>query len=159
MIKKKDRNYVNGPKLHQALVDWYAAGTEEPPMVIVTAIIQICERLGTKNNFKNYTYLEEMIGEAKLACILAVQQKKYDPEKGNNPFAYFTRIASNEFIRIIKFEQKQTYIKHEELQSYMVDAAARGEIIEYSQDDSGRLDDLVRKFRKPEDEYEPTEED
>lgn len=144
---KKDRNYVNGPRLHEALKDWYASGKQEPPKIIVDAIMQICERLATRENFKNYTYIDEMIGEGQLACIAAVVNKKYNPERSNNPFAYFTKIAWNEFIRIIKVEHKEVYIKHMALQNHIIDAEARGEVLDYTLDDSGRLDSLIEKFQ------------
>lgn len=132
--------------MHKALLDWYESGEREPPNEVVEAVRQICERLATKHNFKNYTYIDEMIGEAKLACTVAVLEKKYDPYRWSNPFAYFTRIAYNAFINYIKIEHKETYIKHKELENYMVDAAIRGEEIEYNMDDSGRLEKLVNKF-------------
>ena len=132
--------------MHQALKDWYESGEEEIPSTVTLAIMQICERLGTKSNFKGYTYIDEMIGEGILACISAVKNKKYDPYKYSNPFAYFTQIAYNEFRRIIKTEHKEVYIKHKALEMHMVDAAINGETIDYESDNSGRLDALVKKF-------------
>lgn len=146
VIKKKDEHYVNGPQLHNALKEWYESGDEEIPMTIASAIMQICHRLGSRNNFKNYTYIDEMINEAEVACFAAVRHKKYDPYQYENPFAYFTQIAYNEFRRILKLEQRETYIKHESLMLHMIDTAANGEMVEYTMDDSGRLDNLVAKF-------------
>lgn len=151
MSSKKDRHYVNGPKLHQAIKDWYESGEDEIPMVIATAIMQICSRLGTKYNFKNYTYIDEMINEAEVACFAAVRHKKYDPYAYENPFAYFTMIAYNEFRKVLKQEQKETYIKHESLMLHMIDMAANGDVIELNTDDSGRIDNLVAKFNRKKD--------
>jgi len=36
----------------------------------------------------------------------------FDPDKSNNPFAYFTQIIYYAFIRRIQKEKKQTTIKH-----------------------------------------------
>lgn len=149
-MNKKDEHYVNGPKLHKALKDWYESGEEEIPQTITLAIMQICERLGTRVNFRYYSYLDEMIGDAIVMCIAAVRNKKYDPYKYENPFAYFTQIAYNEFRRIIKSEHKETYIKHQSLMMHMIDSALNGEVIELKTDDSGRLDNLVAKFKKKE---------
>lgn len=150
------RDYVNGPQMHQAILEWYESGKTEPPKIVVDAIIQICERLSTKNNFKNYTYNDEMVAEGILACSAAIVNKKYDPYKWNNPFAYFTMIAHNAFISVIKAEQKETYIKHKSLEDYMLDAAVRGETISYETDDSGRIEKLVNQFegKRKEDEDE-----
>ena len=145
-----DRDYVSGPQLHQALVEWYTSDPEmkvhEPPKLAVNAIIQICDRLATRNNFSGYTYLDEMVAEAKLACISALIKRKYNPEKSENPFAYFTMIAWNAFIQVIKDEHKETYIKHKELESHIITSSLRGEVIDIETDDSGRLDSLVDKF-------------
>jgi len=145
--RNTDRDYVNGPALHSSLLEWYESGREDPPDEVIRAISQICERLATKYNFKGYTYIDEMIAEGKLACTVAVLGKKYNPYKWDNPFAYFTRVAYNAFINVIKIEHKETYIKHKELEHYMIDANIRGESIEeYKMDDSGRIDNLVREF-------------
>lgn len=148
--RDKGRDYVNGKQLHQSLVDWYDSGKEEIPYIIVDALMQICERLGTKSNFRNYTYKEDMIGSAIEKCFVAVKGKKYDLERANeNPFAYFTQIAYNEFIRIITDEKKQSYIKHKSLQDHMTQSMLNGETVEAPiNDDSGKLESLVNKFEK-----------
>jgi hypothetical protein len=148
--KNKPNNYVDGKTLHNQLVEWYITpmGTEIPS-IIVNAIIQICERLGTSRNFRGYTYLSEMIGAGLLSCVAALQQRKYNPAKGENPFAYFTQIAYNEFIRVITEEQKETYLKHAALQHHIIQSMLIGESIELPENDqSGRLDALVTKFEK-----------
>jgi DNA-directed RNA polymerase specialized sigma24 family protein len=57
-----------------------------------------------------YSYKDEMIADAIENCVSAAHS--FDPEKSNNPFAYFTQIAWNAFIRRISKEKKQAYIKH-----------------------------------------------
>jgi hypothetical protein len=142
-----DRDYVNGPAMHKAIKEWYESGLPDPPKEVVTAVNQICERLAYKRNFKDYTYIDDMVAEGKMACILAVLEKKYDPYKYDNPFGYFTRIAFNAFVSVIKIEHRETYIKHKSLELYMIDAHIRGEDIEdYKMDDSGRLEKLVNEF-------------
>jgi len=73
----------------------------------------LCERLASRLNFNGYTYKEDLIGDAIENCILSI--KTFDPEKSDNAFAYFTQIAWNAFIRRIKKENKQLYIKHKNL--------------------------------------------
>lgn len=153
--RRTDRDYVNGPAMHAALKEWYESGREDPPNEVINAISQICERLSTRLNFRDYTYIDDMVSEGKLACTIAVLEKKYDPYKYDNPFAYFTRIAFNAFVSVIKVEHKETYIKHKELENYMVDANIRGENIEdYKMDDSGRLEKLINQFEGKKNESE-----
>ena len=140
--------------MHEAIVKWYTDDPEnltEPPPLIVDAIIQICDRLSTRGNFSGYTYLDEMISEGKLSCIAALMRRKYNPEKSNNPFAYFTMIAWNAFIQVIKNEHKEVYIKHKELEAHVINSALQGENIELEVDESGRLDKLIERFEGKED--------
>lgn len=149
--KKKPVNYVDGKTLHNQLVTWYNSGsnTGDIPDLIVLAVMQICERLGTSRNFRGYSYIDEMIGAALVSCTVALKQKKYNPDKGENPFAYFTQIAYNEFIRVINEEKKHSYIKHKSLEHHQTSAMLAGEPMEAAtMDDSGRINDLMDKFEK-----------
>ena len=78
----------------------------------------ICKKLSLKYNFIRYTFLEEMIGDARENCCAAVDN--YNPERANNPFAYFTTIAWNAFVRRIERESAQNYAKHINLEHMMV---------------------------------------
>lgn len=154
-VRDKTRDYVSGPVLHEAIVEYYEIlrknndkeNPPEPSPVIVQGITQICKRLGTRGNFSGYTYIDEMIAEGTLSCIAALINQKYNPEKSNaNPFGYFSRIAWNAFIQVIKNEHKEVYIKHKEFENYIIESSLKGEVIEVEVDDSGRLDTLVNKF-------------
>lgn len=144
--RDKSRDYVSGPEMHKAIKEWYDADKGEPPLTVVKAIEQICTNLAKRENFKNYTYLDEMKDEGQLACIAALMNKKYDPYKYDNPFAYFTRVAWNGFISIIKLEHKEAYLKHKSLENHMIESSLMGVTIDYEVDDSGRLDTLVNRF-------------
>lgn len=74
------------------------------------SILLICNNLAKKPNFSGYTYKQDMISDGIMDCIAAVDN--FNPDKTNNPFAYFTQIAWNAFLRRIQKEKKQTYIKH-----------------------------------------------
>ena len=56
-----------------------------------------------------------MIADGIENCIMAVDN--FNPEKSDNPFAYFTQIAFNAFLRRIAKEKKQTYIKHKNFEN------------------------------------------
>ena len=79
------------------------------------SILLICNNLAKKPNFSGYTYKQDMISDGIMDCISAVDN--FDPNKTNNPFAYFTQIAWNAFIRRIHKEKKQTYIKHKNFEN------------------------------------------
>lgn len=47
-----------------------------------------------------------MLGDALTKCTKALLNRKFDPDRGFNPFSYFNMIASHEFIHRIKVEKK-----------------------------------------------------
>ena len=115
----KVKNYINNKTLYGAMIhyknDLKEAIKEEKdkpivPNYIGESILLICNNLAKKPNFSGYTYKQDMISDGVMDCISAVDN--FDPDKTNNPFAYFTQIAWNAFLRRIQKEKKQTYIKH-----------------------------------------------
>jgi DNA-directed RNA polymerase specialized sigma24 family protein len=87
----------------------------------------LCERLSYRPNFINYSFREEMVGDAIENCLSAVDN--FDPnEQKQNPFGYFSLIAWRAFVRRIQKEKKQTYIKHKAFQnSGLYDQLAHGD--------------------------------
>ena len=81
---------------------------------VADSIYKIANRLAFAGNFINYTYREEMVGDAVIRMIEALTQQKFDPLKGN-PFSYFTKIAFHAFCNRIKKEKKmrQTLINYQ----------------------------------------------
>jgi len=146
MVDRKHKDYINNKTLYNEIVKWYETGKEDIPDTIVIGIIQICERLGTKRNFRGYTYIDEMVSAGIESCIVALKGKKFDPGRTNNPFAYFTQIAWNDFIKIIQDEKKQSYLKHKALEHHYTASMLNGESVEVTLDTTGRSDDLVEKF-------------
>ena len=123
----RKRNYVNNPDLLAALVayrtlcnDAEASGEKAPqvPEYIGKCILLIGTRLATKPNFSGYSYKEEMISDGIENCLQYLHN--FDPEKSQNPFAYFTQIIWFAFLRRIQKEKKQTYIRHKVLENAML---------------------------------------
>ena len=85
------------------------------PDYLGLCFMQIAERLGTKSNFSRYTYLDEMKADGIENCIIGAHN--FDPEKGDNPFAYFTKIIWFAFLRRIEKEHKHSYIKYKAMQN------------------------------------------
>ena len=53
-------------------------------------------------------------------CIQYIHN--FDPDKSGNPFSYFTQIIFYAFLRRIKKEKKQTYVKQKLIAEMDVDA-------------------------------------
>jgi len=109
--RKKKENYVDPEVFKSQIVKFYKDGnlTDE----LGKAVHDIATRLGFMPNFINYTYKEEMIGDAVEKMLKALWNKKYDIDKGS-PFSYYTKIAFNAFCNRIKKEKRN----HESILGY-----------------------------------------
>ena len=72
--------------------------------------MKIATRLSHKPNFMNYTFRDEMICDGIENCLQYIDN--FDPDKSQNPFAYFTQIIYYAFIRRIQKEKKHLYVKY-----------------------------------------------
>jgi hypothetical protein len=72
-------------------------------------IMKLTEKYALKGNWRNYSYREEMQGQAVLQlCQVALQ---FDESKSQNPFAFLTQISHNSFLRILNIEKKNQSLR------------------------------------------------
>ncbi len=123
MARAKGEHYVNNKEFLQAMIEWRASvedaensGKTPPPVTnyIGECFLKIATHLSYKPNFINYTYREEMICDGIENCLQYI--KNFNPEKSNNPFAYFTQIIYYAFLRRINKEKKQSHVKNKMLE-------------------------------------------
>ena len=157
-------HYVNNPDFLKAIKEYKQkvreaeeAGDPKPQVsnYIGECILKIANHLSYKPNFINYTYREEMISDGIENCISYFDN--FDPEKSNNPFAYFTQIIYFAFLRRIQKEKKQTLIKGKivmdmpfemfEVQEQDEDGSYANSYIEFMQS-HGVFDDIIAKEEK-----------
>lgn len=107
--------YINNKQFLQLIVDYKKKLETNPearvPNSIGEMLMLMTNRIATRHNFNAYTYKDEMIGDGILKALIAVP--KFDPERSDNPFAYFTRIIFNAFIQRIQSEKKQRALKNQ----------------------------------------------
>lgn len=118
MAKEKNVHYIDNKKFFQEMVkwkkDWDHAVTNDLKKPQCTTylgecFVKISNHLAYKSNFVNYTFRDEMILDGIENCLRYAD--RFNPEKSNNPFAYFTQITYYSFIRRIKKEARQTETK------------------------------------------------
>ena len=109
---KIDEYYVNPQVFKEQIKEYYK--TDYCIHDLADSLKRIAYGLGNKSNFINYTYKDEMIGDALVKMYTALQNKKFNVESDYNPFSYFTTIAFHAFINRIKKEKKH----HETLNQY-----------------------------------------
>jgi len=94
------------------------ADSEAPiPNEIAEIFMNMAENYALKNNFRNIPYIDDMKDEAILTCIRYVD--KFNPEKSDNPFAYFTSVIHNSFLTVINTEEKHNKIRTEMLNEFI----------------------------------------
>lgn len=69
----------------------------------------LCSKYAKKGNFVNYSYNEDM--QAYAMMMLVRTWNSFDPEKSNNPFAFFTQCVKNSFIQYLNQEQRQRDVR------------------------------------------------
>jgi DNA-directed RNA polymerase specialized sigma24 family protein len=107
-IKKKKKNkktyYVNPKEFLSQLTEFYES--DDLKDELATSVYKIAVGLSYSPNFINYSYKDDMIGDAVVKMVAAVNNKKFNLDSGSNPFSYFTTIAFHAFINRIKKEKK-----------------------------------------------------
>ena len=122
----------------QTVADAEASGQDKPriPEYIGSCFLLIAQRLTYRPNFMNYTYKEDMISDGIENCLAYIHN--FNPDKSNNPFAYFTQIIYYAYIRRIQKEKRQTYIKYKATEK----ANIFGELANYSDADADTMDEI-----------------
>ena len=112
--KNKSAHYVDGKLFYEQIKEYYR--TDILPDCLSESILKIAHGLSFAPNFINYSYKDEMVGDAILKMFAALKHKKFNCESTNNPFSYFTTIAFHAFINRIKKEKKhrETILKYQE---------------------------------------------
>lgn len=125
MATRNPKHYVNNADFLASLIDYHkrcdeakAESKEEPPIpeYVGECFYKIAENLSHKYNFISYSFREEMIGDGIENCIMYF--RNFDPNKGSNPFAYFTQIIYFAFLRRIAREKKQLYVKYKATEQF-----------------------------------------
>jgi hypothetical protein len=120
--KKSKEHYVSNKDFLAAMIVYKKMckqakkdGKQKPPVTdyIGTCFLKIANHLSYRPNFINYTFRDDMISDGIENCLQYLDN--FDPDKSNNPFAYFTQIIYYAFIRRIQKEKKQVTIKHKML--------------------------------------------
>lgn len=134
----KENHYVDNGDLYDLLVERKKNGpTRSGDNKIGEALMDIATNLSMKHQFRNYLYREDMVQEGLVFCFRYLDN--FDPDKGKNPFAYFTQVCYYAFIGIISKEKKALYVKYKS----SIEAVSRGELAEISNGESGAIDNFL----------------
>ena len=121
--RKRSEHYVNNKEFLAALIAYRedreiaeAKGLPRPviPRYIGECFLKIATHLSFKPNFVNYMFKDDMISDGIENCVQYIHN--FNPEKSQNPFAYFTQIIHYAFLRRIQREKRQLEIKNKILE-------------------------------------------
>jgi hypothetical protein len=121
--RKRSEHYVNNKEFLAALIKYREdveiakiKGKTKPqiPRYIGECFLKIANHLSFKPNFVNYMFKDDMICDGIENCVQYIHN--FNPEKSQNPFAYFTQIIHYAFLRRIQKEKKQLEIKNKILE-------------------------------------------
>jgi len=89
--------------------DEYSLTHGEMTNKLAKMLIMLVNRYSQKSNWRGYTYLDEMRGNALLQ--LSGMGLQFDEAKSDNPFAYLTASISNAFTRVLNTEKRNQNIR------------------------------------------------
>lgn len=99
----KTKFYIQPKDFDVEIMKYYSSGVLTNELAVM--VDKIAQKLSYAPNFINYSFRDEMVGDAIVKMMKALIGKKYTHNKGSNPFSYFTRVAFNAFICRIKKEK------------------------------------------------------
>ena len=121
--RKRSVHYVNNKEFLAALIAYRESvqlaeqrGDPKPQITnyLGECFLKIATHLSFKPNFVNYIFKDDMISDGIENCVQYIHN--FDPQKSQNPFAYFTQIIHYAFLRRIQKEKKQLEIKNKILE-------------------------------------------
>lgn len=104
---EKAKYYVNEATFRAQIKQFYDKPNRRVNSEIGHNLIKIANGLATMPNFINYSFLEDMKGDALIKMWNAMENHKYDLGSVYNPFSYFNKIAFFAFINRIKKEKAE----------------------------------------------------
>ena len=119
--------------------------------------IKLSERYAQRSNWRGYTYVDEMRGQA----ILQLSQigLQFDESKSENPFAYYTAAVTNSFTRVLNIEKKNQNIRDDMLeQNGLTPSMTRQNSAEFAEE-TARQAELYKNMRMPKSKDDITEEE
>lgn len=89
---------------------------------LASMYIKLCERYSMRGNWRGYTYVDEMRGQALLQLTQIGLQ--FNEAKSQNPFAYYTAAINNSFTRVLNLEKRGQNIRDDLLEQAGLDPSS-----------------------------------
>lgn len=100
-------NYLNNKDILIEVKKSHENGEMTPKLANMLTLL--CNRYSKRANFINYPYNDDMQSFAML--MLVRTWRSFNPDRGSNPFAYFTQCIKHSFKQYLNQEKRQRNIK------------------------------------------------
>jgi hypothetical protein len=119
--------------------------------------LMLAERYAQRSNWRGYTYVDEMKGQA----ILQLSQigLQFDESKSENPFAYYTAAVTNSFTRVLNIEKRVQNIRDDILEDNGLTPSWSRQTQNEFAEETARQAELYKNFKVPKAEDETEEEE
>lgn len=107
MADSPKTNYLSNKELLPAVREAKEKGYMTPKLAKMLQLL--CSKYATKGCYVNYSYNEDMQGYAMF--MLVRTWNKFNLEKSNNPFAFYTQCIKHSFIQYLKHEKKHRAVR------------------------------------------------
>lgn len=109
--------------------------------------LKLSERYAQRSNWRGYTYVEEMKGQA----ILQLSQigLQFDESKSENPFAYYTAAVTNSFTRVLNIEKRNQNIRDDMLEDAGLTPSMTRQYQHEFSEETARQAELYKNIRLP----------
>ncbi len=104
---KKTNHYIDKAEMLDEVVKSKAAGAMTDKLARM--ILLLAEKYSHHHWFIGYSYREDMVADAVLNLVGSAL--KFNPEKSNNPFGYYTIAIQRSFMHYLHVEKKHRYIR------------------------------------------------
>lgn len=140
-----NKKFLEEIKVHRQKVKEAEAFGKQPPRIpeyIGKCILDISTNLARRPNFNGYTYKEEMIADGYEHSIRYFYN--FDPDKSDNPFAYFSKIIWYAFLRRLDTEKKQSKVKS----GMIINSGLFGMLVAQQEGDTSNYDEGLKELLK-----------
>ena len=158
--RKNPRHYVDNKKLSQSLKEWKievlasrAAGDMDPPVseYVGDCILKIAKNMANKFNFRGYSYVEDMVGDACLNVLSYIHNFNHEAKTRSgepNAFWYISLTCHNAFTKRIQTEHRQQYYKYKmfELLGSMSDMLGEEDLGDLQESGNASIQEMYNDF-------------
>lgn len=107
LAEKPKKNYLSNKSLLAEVEKSLAAGKMSNELAKMFMLL--CSRYASKGIYVNYTYNDDM--QAFALMTLCKSWKSFNPQKSNNPFAYYTQTIKHSFYQYLNQERDERDIR------------------------------------------------